>query len=110
VIDAYFATRASLSLILFLIDIRRTPTEQDLDFLRWATFHKKPVLILFTKSDKLNTSEKQNNVHKSIACLQEILPGHAFDFLPYSIKSPDARKELIARLNTALLEVYGSLK
>ena len=109
-IDAYFATRSSLSLILFLIDIRRTPTEQDLDFLRWSAFHKKPVLILFTKSDKVNTSEKQKNVRKSIASLQEILSGPAFDYMLYSIKSSDARKELIARLNTILLEVYGSLK
>jgi GTP-binding protein len=101
VIDTYLEKRSSLSLLLFLLDIRRQPTEEDLSFLRWSTFYKKPVLLLFTKSDKVTDSEKQTLVKTSLKTLQETV-GAPFDHMIYSIKDPRARKELVARLNQLL--------
>src|SRR5579863_2785552 len=53
-IETYLHTRKSLTLILFLVDSRRDLTEEDSAFLRWAAYERIPLLLIFTKADKLN--------------------------------------------------------
>ena len=104
-IDQYLKARSSLALVLFLMDIRRTPATEDLDFLQWALFYRKPVLILFTKSDKLNASEQEKQSKEALRMFKELLPEAACDHILYSIKEAHPRKELITRLS---LRIYGT--
>lgn len=57
-IDAYVNTRATLKLILLLVDSRRDFSKDDLSLMGWADHKKIPLLLIFTKTDKLSTSEK----------------------------------------------------
>lgn len=57
-IQEYLANRESLKLILFLFDIRRIPNEEDLELLEWIAYHEKSLILVLTKADKLNQSER----------------------------------------------------
>jgi GTP-binding protein len=100
-IENYLHSRTSLSLLLFLIDSRREPTEEDSAFLQWAFHHNIPLLLIFTKVDKLTLQEKEERTSSCMAHLkqQNMEPKH---FLHYSIKDPQARINLIHHINTLL--------
>lgn len=95
-IDQYFKKRSSLSMIILLIDSRREPTDEDTAILEWAQHHKKPVLLIFTKSDTLSERERKSNLEKA---LQQLPVEHT---LSYSIKDPRSRQNLITNINKLL--------
>lgn len=101
-INTYLETRKNLKLILFLIDIRRTPTEEDCAFIQWAAFHKKPLIVIFTKTDKLKSHEIKKAIESSLYLLNSYLPFSEDAFLHYSIKSNQARMDLIKKINQQL--------
>ena len=57
-IDCYFKERASLKLIFLLIDCRRDFSKEDQTIINWAEHKNIPILLVFTKTDKLSQSEK----------------------------------------------------
>lgn len=95
-IDKYFQKRTSLSLIILLIDSRRLPTEEDQTLVEWAQHHKKPLLLIFTKSDTLDERERKSNLEKAL----QLLPVE--HTLSYSIKDPRSRQNLITTINKLL--------
>jgi GTP-binding protein len=95
-IDQYFQKRASLSMIILLIDSRREPTKEDIAIVEWAQHHKKPVLLIFTKSDTLDERERKINLGKAL----HLLPVE--HTLSYSIKDPRSRQNLITTINKLL--------
>jgi GTP-binding protein len=101
-IDAYFEKRQTLRLTLLLIDIRRSPSDEDVAFAKWAAHHEKPLLVIFTKSDKVTAAEKQKSTADALGIL-----GLSFPHLHYSIKDPGARPRLITTLNQ-LLDSHGT--
>ena len=95
-IDTYLQKRASLSFIILLLDSRREPTEEDQAVVHWAQHHKKPLLLIFTKSDTLSEREKKINLEKAL----HLLPVE--HTLSYSIKDPRSRQNLITTINKLL--------
>lgn len=103
IIDQYFQYRSSLELILFLIDSRRELTEEDCAFVKWAAFKNKPMLLIFTKADKISENEKRKKTQATLAILKNLTPlSSVTHFLHYSIKDPRARIELIKQINNLL--------
>ncbi|MGB7128817.1 MAG: ribosome biogenesis GTP-binding protein YihA/YsxC [Candidatus Rhabdochlamydia sp.] len=103
-IDLYLKTRSSLRLILFLVDIRRSFTEDDLNFIKWAHFYHKNLLIIFTKSDKLKIQEIKKQIHAASKTLSSVFPLHSFEFLTCSIKEPQNRIALTEKIKLLLQE------
>ncbi|MDR2539908.1 MAG: ribosome biogenesis GTP-binding protein YihA/YsxC [Chlamydiales bacterium] len=103
-IDLYLKTRSSLRLILFLVDIRRSFTEDDLNFIKWAHFHHKNLLIILTKSDKLKTQEIKKQIYTASKTLSSIFPLQSFEFLTCSIKESQNRIALIEKIKSLLQE------
>jgi GTP-binding protein len=58
-IESYLLERKALELSLLILDSRRGWMEKDLDLKRWLEVHRKPYLVVATKVDKLNQSERQ---------------------------------------------------
>jgi GTP-binding protein len=56
--DSYFTENESLKLVIWLLDSRRTLSKEDLDFYDFLKTLNTNSLLVFTKSDKLNQSEK----------------------------------------------------
>jgi GTP-binding protein len=102
IINPYLQNRSTLCLILFLLDSRHQPSEKDLAFIQWAFFHQKPLLIVFTKTDKMNKIEMEKNTLTAMDSLMKFYNSNTLCFLHYSIKDPHARIELIDKINTLL--------
>jgi GTP-binding protein len=102
VIDSYLNQRKALKLILFLIDSRRDVVEEDYAFIRWASLYQKPLLLIFTKADKITESEKRKKALVCLNQLQAMMHTFPIRFLHYSIKDPASRHELINHINTLL--------
>lgn len=93
-IDKYLKERG-LKLILFLLDSRRELTGEDRQFLEWAFYERIPLLLILTKSDKLNQSE-------TIASLKRIESEKTLSGFPpllYSVKEGKCREKLIHEIN-----------
>ncbi|MBA3721627.1 MAG: YihA family ribosome biogenesis GTP-binding protein [Parachlamydiaceae bacterium] len=94
----YLENRETLRLILLLLDIRRIPNEEDKLFIEWAAYHQKALIIILTKTDKLNQSEKALNTKKIIDELQI----ENLHFVHYSVPKDRGRKELLDMIHDAL--------
>jgi GTP-binding protein len=101
----YLEKRESLALILFLMDIRRLPSEDDLRFFEWLVKCQKAVILVLTKCDKVRTNERIANTRKIL----EALNCQNLHHIHYSAAKNEGRKELIAMINRALQdELDGS--
>ena len=101
-IDHYLNNRRHLKLVLFLMDCRRQPTEEDLAFVQWASHRQLPLLVIFTKSDKLSENEQRFNTLNSFKLFNTYLQKTPFHLLHYSVKDSKSRGELIDHINTML--------
>jgi DNA polymerase-3 subunit epsilon len=99
-VQQYLANRESLKLILFLIDIRRIPNEEDLQFLDWVVHHRKSMILVLTKVDKLKSVEVKLNTQKIL----EGLKAANIHYVHYSVTKNRGRKELLAMVKEALKE------
>lgn len=97
-IDYYLNHRPSLKLLLILIDLRRTPDEDDLKIANWAMNRQIPILIIFTKQDKLTQTEIQHHLETNLA----FFPPNTL-YLAYSSKQAFGREKLIQIINKGLI-------
>lgn len=91
-IDSYLNGRASLKGLLYLFDIRREPTEEDEQMLKWITHRNIPAILILTKVDKLSHGQRVTQTKRITSRLKEI------PYVHYSATKNEGRKELIARL------------
>ena len=61
-IESYLLERRALELCVLVLDSRRGWMEKDLDLKQWLEAHQKPYLVVATKVDKLNQSERQQSL------------------------------------------------
>lgn len=80
-IEEYLSTSKNISLIIFLIDIRHSPTENDRLMYDYVVRSGKPCMIIANKADKIAVTKVDDYVRD----LQNALnPLHDFTFLPFS--------------------------
>jgi GTP-binding protein len=99
-VQAYLEKRDTLKLILFLIDIRRIPNEDDLQFLEWVVHSQKAMILVLTKVDKVNRNERKPNAMKII----EAFGASNLHYVYYSATKNLGRGELLAMIKDALAE------
>jgi len=62
-IETYLRERQCLQLVVFILDIRREPSEEDLALKAWLDYYGRKTLFVLTKSDKLSRGKvKTGNV------------------------------------------------
>ena len=61
-IDGFIETTKNLACAVLLVDIRHTPTKQDIQMLDYLTFNNIPVTIVATKYDKIKKSERMQRL------------------------------------------------
>lgn len=64
-IETYLEKRENLAGVVLLIDIRRGPGDEELDFVPWLAQHDTPVLVALTKSDKLPKNKRNVEVMRA---------------------------------------------
>lgn len=95
----YFESREPLRLILLLIDSRRAPTQEDLAMASWSASHRKPLLVVFTKSDKMPKKELDESITNSLKLLFQINHLVFADSVVFSIHDRRAKEQLICAVN-----------
>ncbi len=70
-IEDYVLKRENLSCLFILIDSRLEPQKIDLSFISWVGDKSVPMVIIFTKSDKLSKGDLQKNISLFKKRLQE---------------------------------------
>lgn len=93
-IEAYLSQRATLAGVLLLIDIRRGPEDEELDFVPWLAERETPMLVALTKADKLPKNKRMLEIARARKTL-----GLTRD--PYAVSTLD--HEGIDRLWRAML-------
>ena len=61
-IENYLIQRSSLAAACILIDSNVPPQEVDIEFLDWAGKVQLPIIIIFTKADKLKPLQLTTNI------------------------------------------------
>jgi len=68
--EDYLAQREQLVLSIHIVDSRHEPSKQDLQLHEWLVHHRKPHLIVATKSDKLSNNQLRLNIDRISHLLQ----------------------------------------
>ena len=98
-IEDYLLKRETLLAVIFIIDLRRSPSPLDLDLQRWLEASEVEYLLVGTKVDKLHQSE----IKKKVGKLNEAyFGGGNNELLIYSSKSSKGRKELWSKITTRI--------
>ncbi len=63
-VEAYLQERQNLTLVIFILDIRRDLTEDDLSLRNWLDHYRIPYLYVLTKTDKLSNNQAINHRSK----------------------------------------------
>ena len=80
-IEEYLSKSKNIALIIFLIDIRHSPSENDRLMYNYVVSSGKPFIIIANKADKIAVTKVDNSVRN----LQDDLnPLNDFTFLPFS--------------------------
>ena len=80
-IEEYLSKSANIALIIFLIDIRHSPTENDRLMYRYIIDTNKPCIIVANKADKVAVTKVDTQVQK---LQDELNPLHDLCFFPFS--------------------------
>ena len=92
--DEYLEKRENLALIIWILDIRRVPNQDDLLMLAWLLASKHPFLLVLNKCDKLSNNQRI----KQLALIQKELSLSAEQFLLYSAKTSLGNQLLLEKL------------
>jgi GTP-binding protein len=97
-IETYLSTRKTLKGVALIMDIRRFPGIQDLNFIEWLYYYNIPGMLVLTKADKLSKTKRLTQQ----ATIAKALSVDKDDLILFSAKSRlgkdvvwDAIEELI---------------
>lgn len=97
-IRTYLENRSNLRGVVLILDIRRVPSEEDLQFLDWLEEYEIPTILVVTKADKITRGKRQAHLKKlAEACA---LPTDAFTL--FSAVSREGHKDVWERITQAL--------
>ena len=68
--ERYLASRESLKGVVLILDIRRIPSDEDLQMLTWLQAYQRRPIIVLTKCDKVSKNERAKQTAAIAAKLQ----------------------------------------
>lgn len=86
-IETYLASRESLKAVVLILDIRREPSDGDLQMLRWLEIYNIPPILVVTKCDKLS----KNELAKQKAVIASAIKRDRDMLFPFSALSKEGR-------------------
>lgn len=98
----YLEDRPQLKLLILVLDSRRDLSDEDTAMIAWAQSQQKKLLFVFSKTDKLNSSEKKQSEIRILQTLSQLCPGQSISYIPYSIKDNPCRLILQNKISSLL--------
>ncbi len=56
-VETYLQERKSLRLVVVILDVRRDPSDEDIQLMGWLVFYAINYMVVLTKADKLSSNE-----------------------------------------------------
>ncbi len=56
-VETYLGDRQTLKFVIMILDVRRDPSDQDMQLLRWLVHYSIDFLLVLTKTDKISRNE-----------------------------------------------------
>lgn len=93
-ISSYILNRGTLICVVVIVDLRHEVKAQDLELVTWLKNENKPLLVVYTKQDKLTANKR---LHQA-AILDAGFGIAREERVLFSAKTGEGREDLIARL------------
>lgn len=97
-IETYLSKRPTLKGVFLILDIRRTPGLEELNFIDWLAHYNIPGLLILTKTDKLSKMN-QLKQHQAIA---KSLSVDKSELTLFSAKSRMGKDEILGKINNLI--------
>lgn len=94
-IEGYLEADRNLRLVFMLIDMRHTPTKDDVQMVNYLIDTEMPFVIVLTKADKLNKSEREKRMkafESEIPCFSDI---HSIPFSSQTFEGVEELREIV---------------
>jgi len=82
-VETYLSTRKTLKGVVLIMDIRRIPRIEELNFIDWLNDYSIPSILVLTKTDKLSKVKQT----KQLVNVSEVLAVEKRDLILFSSKS-----------------------
>ena len=99
-VEKFMATRKTLKGVVLILDIRRTPQDEERDFIDWLLDNRIPVILVLTKADKL----AKNKRIKQMQAIARELDITADDLICFSAKTRMGLSDVWAAIDHLLAE------
>jgi GTP-binding protein len=97
-VESYLTSRVNLRGMVWLLDIRREVSKEDLHLWDWLQAKQVPVIIVVTKADKLS----KNKRNKQAASIAKSLGRKAQELIQFSATSGEGKDEIWQALRQVL--------
>ncbi|PNV85659.1 MAG: YihA family ribosome biogenesis GTP-binding protein [Desulfobacteraceae bacterium] len=97
-VESYLTSRVNLRGMVWLLDIRREVSKEDLHLWDWLQAKQVPVIIVVTKADKLS----KNKRNKQAASIAKSLGRKAQELIQFSATSGEGKDEIWQALRQLL--------
>jgi GTP-binding protein len=100
-VETYLQESPNLKGVVALLDIRRTPNEDDRNLLGWLSGYGVPFVVVFTKADKVAKTHRPPMVREALEKISDLcgpMAGHVL----YSAITGEGRAELWAAIKRLL--------
>jgi GTP-binding protein len=90
-IESYLRERQNLAMVIFILDIRRDPSADDLSLRDWLESYRIPYISILTKTDKLSNNQaigRQRLIEKALGVSGQKKP------ILFSAKTQKGKEEL----------------
>ncbi len=96
-VEGYFASKRKIALVIQIVDLRRPPTPDDADMVRFLRERDLPFLLAASKSDKLKNAQRE----AALRALEAFCAPYGVDFLAFSAQTGEGVEELKKRILAA---------
>ena len=86
-VETYLSIRETLKAVVLIMDIRRTPKEEEFNLIDWLNHYQIPTILVITKADKLKKSKQRGQT----ATIAESLEMGVEDLILFSAKTRQGR-------------------
>jgi GTP-binding protein len=90
-VETYLRERDTLRLVVLILDVRRDPSEEDLQLIDWMRCYQIPFLIVLTKTDKVSNNEFSDRRRRIVERIG--LPAET-PFVAFSAKTGTGKESL----------------
>jgi len=90
-VETYLKERETLRLVIFILDVRRDPSVDDLNLINWFCFYNISFVFVLTKIDKISKSQvsvRKRRIRELISMTQEP------EMIPFSAKTGEGKEQI----------------